>query len=76
MDTIPDFYYVDTIPNFYYLEDARDGFSSVRACSTSTAEGDSIGELNCPIVAEVSKSDLKNFLADFSREGARPPRSG
>ena len=59
---------VDTIPAFYYLEDARDGFFSVHACSASTTEGDSVKALNCPIVAEVSKSDLENFLADFSRE--------
>ena len=60
--------FVNTIPGFYYLEDARDGFFSVRACSTSSAEGDSVKALDCPIVAEVSTSDLENFLADFSRE--------
>ena len=60
---------VDTIPDFYFLEDARDGFFPVRACSTSTTtENDFVKTLGCPIVATISVSDLKNFLADFSRE--------
>ena len=59
---------VNTIPDFYYLEDASDEFFSVRACSTPTAENNSIKTLDCPVVATISVSDLENFLADSSRE--------
>ena len=59
---------VDMIPGFYYLEEPRDGFISVRACPTSTTKMDFMGALACPIVAEISTSDLENFLAGLSRK--------
>ena len=61
---------VDTVPDFYYLENLNDDSLLIQACSRSkikdhaTVANLSTVGLDCVAVAEVSKEELYNFLAE------------
>ena len=57
------------VPNFYYLKDISNDFFSVQACFLSQGQTPlESSELDCPVVAQVSKSHLEYFLDHFLHE--------